>query len=79
LTHPDRIVIGCDELEEDTAAAEALGSLYSKWVSTDKIITMNSRASELSRVAANALQAAQRTSSINARSGICDKIGADIT
>ncbi|KAI0909948.1 nucleotide sugar dehydrogenase [Ustulina deusta] len=78
LTHPDRIIIGCDESEEGYAAANSLGSLYARWVSDDKIVTLNSRASELAKLAANTLLA-QRISSINALSAICDKIGADIT
>ncbi|KAI8627872.1 nucleotide sugar dehydrogenase [Xylariaceae sp. FL1651] len=78
LLHPDRIVIGCDETDAGKAAAEALGYLYANWVSSDKIITMNSRSSELSKLAANALLA-QRISSINALSAVCDKMGADIT
>ncbi|KAI1291370.1 nucleotide sugar dehydrogenase [Xylaria venustula] len=78
LTHPDRIIIGCDESKEGFAAANALADLYARWVSPDKIVTLNSRASELSKLAANALLA-QRISSINALSAICDKIGADIT
>ncbi|KAI1501136.1 nucleotide sugar dehydrogenase [Biscogniauxia marginata] len=78
LLYPDRILIGSDETAEGKAAAEALASLYARWVSEDKIITMNSRSSELSKLAANALLA-QRISSINALSAVCDKIGADIT
>ncbi|KAI1372102.1 nucleotide sugar dehydrogenase [Hypoxylon crocopeplum] len=78
LLHPDRILIGSDETEEGSAAADALASLYAKWVSADKIITMNSRSSELSKLAANALLA-QRISSINALSAVCDRMGADVT
>lgn len=78
LTHPDRILIGSDDSEGGKAAAAALASLYSKWVPIDQIITMNSRSSELSKLAANALLA-QRISSINALSALCDKMGADIT
>lgn len=78
LLHPDRIVIGCDDSEDGLAAAEMLGDLYRNWVSDDKIIVMNSRASELTKLAANCLLA-QRISSINALSAICDKVGADVT
>lgn len=78
LLHPDRILIGSDDTEGGKAAAGALASLYAKWVPVDQIITMNSRSSELSKLAANALLA-QRISSINALSAVCDKMGADIT
>ncbi|KAI2624161.1 nucleotide sugar dehydrogenase [Hypoxylon sp. NC1633] len=78
LLRPDRILIGSDETDEGNAAADALASLYAKWVPADQIITMNSRSSELSKLAANALLA-QRISSINALSAVCDRVGADVT
>ncbi|KAH9905008.1 nucleotide sugar dehydrogenase [Xylariomycetidae sp. FL2044] len=78
LLHPDRILIGSDETPKGRAAADALGGLYARWVAADRIITMHTRSSELSKLAANALLA-QRISSINALSAVCDRIGADVT
>lgn len=77
LLNPDRILIGCLETDEGYAAADALADIYARWTPREKIITMNLWSSELSKLAANALLA-QRVSSINALSSICEATNAKI-
>ncbi|RIB16017.1 UDP-glucose/GDP-mannose dehydrogenase, partial [Gigaspora rosea] len=77
LMHPDRVLIGGLQTPEGYKAQQALAEIYEQWVPKDKIITTNLWSSELSKLAANALLA-QRISSINALSAICEATGADI-
>lgn len=78
LLNPDRVLIGGDSSsEEGKRAIQSLVDIYSNWVSKDKILTTNVWSSELSKLAANAFLA-QRVSSINAVSELCEKTGADI-
>ena len=77
LLQPDRVLIGCLETKNGFLAAETLASVYATWIPRERIITMNLFSSELSKLAANALLA-QRISSINALSIICEATGADI-
>jgi UDPglucose 6-dehydrogenase len=77
LLNPDRILIGGDTTEDGQRAIQALVAVYSNWVSTDKILTTNVWSSELSKLTANAFLA-QRISSINAMSELCEKTGADV-
>ena len=77
LMEPDRILIGHELCPEGEAAAEVLKSLYARWVPLEKILTVNVWSSELSKLSANAFLA-QRISSINAISAICEKTGADV-
>lgn len=78
LECPDRVLIGGEESEEGQQAIQALVEVYSRWVSKDQIITMNTWSSELSKLAANAFLA-QRISSINSMSAICEATGADVS
>ncbi|XP_052078567.1 UDP-glucose 6-dehydrogenase-like isoform X1 [Mytilus californianus] len=78
LLQPDRVLIGGDQTPEGHEAIQALCWVYGHWVSKDRIITMNTWSSELSKLAANAFLA-QRISSINAMSAICESTGADVT
>ena len=73
LVCPDRVLIGGDDLE----AMNALKDIYIKWVPENKIIFTNLWSSELSKLSANALLA-QRISSINSLSAICEVTGAEI-
>lgn len=73
LLHPDRVLIGG---ENDDAIA-ALVDIYSRWVSRDHILTTNLWSSELSKLTANAFLA-QRVSSINSISELCEKTGANV-
>lgn len=73
LHHPDRVLIG----GEDQGAIDALAQIYEAWVPKEKIITTNLWSSELSKLVANAFLA-QRVSSINAISELCEVTGANI-
>ncbi len=77
LLQPDRILIGGDPSVEGQQAIQALVEVYSNWVAPEKIITTNLWSSELSKLTANAFLA-QRISSINALSELCEKTGANI-
>ena len=77
LLNPDRILIGGDVTPEGQEAINALVEVYGNWVDKDKILTTNVWSSELSKLTANAFLA-QRISSINAMSELCEKTGADV-
>ena len=77
LERPDRVLIGGAETKEGRAAIQALVEVYGQWVPADRILTTNVWSSELSKLAANAFLA-QRVSSINAVSAICERTGADV-
>ncbi|KFF05234.1 UDP-glucose 6-dehydrogenase [Flavobacterium reichenbachii] len=77
LLNPDRILIGGDTTPEGESAIKALVDVYANWVDKDKILTTNVWSSELSKLTANAFLA-QRISSINAMSELCEKTGADV-
>ncbi|WJS95176.1 UDP-glucose 6-dehydrogenase [Flavobacterium johnsoniae] len=78
LLNPDRILIGGDTTPEGEEAINALVDVYSNWVSKDRILTTNVWSSELSKLTANAFLA-QRISSINAMSELCEKTGANVS
>ncbi|MBX9889417.1 MAG: UDP-glucose 6-dehydrogenase [Flavobacteriaceae bacterium] len=78
LLNPDRVLIGGDPTEEGQQAVQELVAIYSNWVPAEKILTTNIWSSELSKLTANAFLA-QRVSSINAMSELCEKTGADVT
>ncbi len=77
LEAPDRVLIGGETTPEGLQAAETLASVYARWVPRDRIITTNLWSSELSKLVANAFLA-QRISSINSISALCEATGADI-
>lgn len=77
LLYPDRILIGSLPNEDGLKAAAALAEVYAGWVPRERIITMNLWSSELAKLAANALLA-QRISSINALSAVCEAVGAEV-
>jgi UDPglucose 6-dehydrogenase len=77
LTKPDRVLIGSLQTPEGLAAQKKLVDIYTRWIPQERVITMNLWSSELSKLAANALLA-QRISSINALSAICEATGADV-
>lgn len=77
LLNPDRILIGGDASAQGQEAINALVEVYANWVAKDKILTTNVWSSELSKLTANAFLA-QRISSINAMSELCEKTGADV-
>ena len=73
LLSPDRVLIGGESAE----AIDQLAGIYERWVRQDKIIKTNLWSSELSKLTANAFLA-QRVSSINAISALCEATGADV-
>tara|TARA_Y100001968_G_scaffold303639_1_gene317957 strand:- start:2526 stop:3932 length:1407 start_codon:yes stop_codon:yes gene_type:complete len=73
LEKPDRVLIG----GEDPSSIEALVNVYSQWVPNEQILCTNLWSSELSKLIANAFLA-QRISSINAVSALCEVTGADV-
>ncbi|MBF6608402.1 MAG: UDP-glucose 6-dehydrogenase [Flavobacterium sp.] len=78
LLNPDRVLIGGDDTTEaGRKAIDALVEVYAKWVDPQRILTTNVWSSELSKLTANAFLA-QRVSSINAISELCEKTGADV-
>jgi UDPglucose 6-dehydrogenase len=77
LERPDRVLIGGEQTPDGMAAIEVLVSVYARWVPRTSIITTNLWSSELSKLTANAFLA-QRISSINAISALCEATGADV-
>ncbi|KAH7365966.1 hypothetical protein KP509_18G056800 [Ceratopteris richardii] len=78
LLHPDRVLIGDRSTPEGQAAVNTLVSLYAHWVPVDHIISMGLWSAEISKLAANAFLA-QRISSINAMSALCEATSADVS
>ena len=77
LMNPDRVLIGGERTPGGEAALQALVDVYARWVPRDRIITTNLWSSELSKLVANAFLA-QRISSINSISALCEATGADV-
>ena len=77
LEFPDRVLIGGEQTNSGKVAIDKLLQIYSSWVPKSKILTTNLWSSELSKLTANAFLA-QRISSINSLSELCEKTGADI-
>jgi len=77
LFKSDRVLIGGDDSESGQNAVKALVDIYANWIPREKILTTNVWSSELSKLASNAMLA-QRISSINSLSGLCEKTGANI-
>lgn len=77
LLSPDRVLIGGDSNEEGQEAINALVDIYAQWIPRERILTTNVWSSELSKLVANAYLA-QRISSINAISELCEKTEADV-
>ncbi|KAL6716819.1 hypothetical protein ACLMJK_004731 [Lecanora helva] len=77
LLNPDRVLIGSLKTTRGMQAAASLADVYRRWVLPSRVITMNLWSSEMAKLSANALLA-QRISSINALSAVCEATGADI-
>jgi UDPglucose 6-dehydrogenase len=75
--NPDRVLIGGEKNQAGQVAIQQLSWIYEHWVPKENIITMNTWSSELSKLAANAFLA-QKISSINSMSAICEATGADV-
>lgn len=78
LEFPDRVLVGSRQTESGLKARTQLVNIYSNWVPREKIIESNVWSSELSKLTANAFLA-QKISSINSISALCEKTGADVS
>ena len=77
LINPDRVLIGGNNTEKGKEAIDKLSTLYENWIPKSKILKTNVWSSELAKLASNAMLA-QRISSINSLSALCEKTGANI-
>lgn len=77
LENPDRILIGGLSTPSGQKAVQALVDVYAAWVPRERILTTNLWSSELSKLTANAFLA-QRVSSINSISALCEATDADV-
>jgi len=77
LLNPDRVLIGGEPGKDGEKASRVLADIYASWVPREKILMTNVWSSELSKLTANAFLA-QRISSINAISTLCEATGADV-
>ena len=77
LFKSDRVLIGGEETETGQLAVQSLVDVYANWIPKEKILTTNVWSSELAKLASNAMLA-QRISSINSLSALCEKTGANI-
>lgn len=77
LAAPDRVLIGGKDTERGRKAIDVLASVYSHWIPEERILKTNLWSAELSKLTANAMLA-QRISSINSISALCEATGADI-
>ena len=73
----DRVLIGGRKTPQGKQAVEALVDIYANWIPREKIVTTNVWSSELSKLVSNAFLA-QRISSINSISALCEATGADV-
>ena len=78
MENPDRVMIGGRDTPSGQKAIQAVADIYAHWVPRERIITANLWSSELSKLTSNAFLA-QRVSSINAVSAICELTKADVT
>jgi UDPglucose 6-dehydrogenase len=77
LIKADRVLIGSEDDEPGKIAEQALVDIYANWIPRERILTTRVWSSELSKLTANAFLA-QRVSSINAISALCERTGADV-
>lgn len=77
LLHADRVLIGSEDNEGGQQAEQALANIYANWIPREQIVTTRIWSSELSKLTANAFLA-QRISSINSISALCERTGADV-
>ncbi len=77
LENPDRVLIGSMTTPDGHESMQRLVDIYAHWVPREKILTTNVWSSEMSKLVSNAMLA-QRISSINSISALCEKTEADI-
>ena len=78
LKHPDRVLIGGADTESGQKAIRTLAEVYAHWIPRERILTANLWSAELAKLTANAFLA-QRISSVNAISALCEATGADVS
>ncbi len=78
LENPDRVLIGSKETESGLKARESIVEIFANWIPRDRLITSNLMSAELSKLVANSFLA-QRISSINSISALCEKVDANVT
>ena len=78
MENPDRVLIGGKDTPSGQRAVQAIADIYANWVPRERILRANLWSSELSKLVANAFLA-QRISSINTISALCEKTGADVS
>jgi UDPglucose 6-dehydrogenase len=78
MEHPDRVLIGGRDTPSGQQAVQTIVDIYAHWIPRERIVTTNLWSSELSKLTANAFLA-QRVSSINAISALCEKTGANVS
>ena len=78
LENPDRVLIGSKETESGLKARESIVEIFANWIPQDRLITSNLMSAELSKLVANSFLA-QRISSINSISALCEKVDADVS
>lgn len=78
MEDPDRILIGSEETEDGLKARDEIVKIYEHWIPKEKILTTNLWSAELTKLVANAFLA-QRVSSINSISALCERTGANIS
>ncbi len=77
LENPDRVLVGSRDTESGLRARDKIVQLYSSWIDSEKILKSNVWSTELSKLTANAFLA-QRISSINSISALCEETGANV-
>jgi len=77
LLEADRVLIGSRETPEGLAARQEIVDIYANWIPRERILTTNVWSAELSKLAANAFLA-QRISSVNSISALCERTGASV-
>jgi UDPglucose 6-dehydrogenase len=78
LENPDRVLIGSKETKSGLKARESIVEIFANWIPRDRLITSNLMSAELSKLVANSFLA-QRISSINSISALCEKVDADVS
>jgi UDPglucose 6-dehydrogenase len=78
LENPDRVLIGSKETPSGLKARESIVEIFANWIQRDRLITSNLMSAELSKLVANSFLA-QRISSINSISALCEKVDADVS
>ena len=78
LENPDRVLIGSKETESGLKARNEIVEIFANWIPRDRLITSNLMSAELSKLVANSFLA-QRISSINSISALCERVDANVS